>query len=163
MSEFERNEEKGRKLLKSFLDQVKATDQQATEDKYDPVDYYFTLKDKKVVAEIKCRDTQYENFSTHIMEVKKFNALIKDKRDKQIDEAYYVNFFGNDTVYFYSEEVIRKYSTQDRIYCNRTTAVDTGKTLKPVLKIQADQAIIYKIGNDGLWHRYYKEQTKQAA
>ena len=164
MDNFEKNELNGRQLLESFLNQIGATDQQETTDKYDPVDYYFTFKGKKVVTEIKCRDAQFEHFPTHIMEIKKFQALIKDKQEKQLDEAYYVNFFGNDTAYFYSESIIRKYSTQERFYCNRTTAINTGKTLKPVLLIPTDKAIIYKCNEDGIWYRYYKEeQLKQAA
>ena len=164
MNNFELNELNGRTLLENFLNQIGATDQRETTDKYDPVDYYYTFKGKTVVGEIKCRDAQYENFPTHMMEMKKFQALIKDKQDKQLDAAYYINFFGNDTVYFYSETTIRKYATQERFYCNRTTAINTGKTLKPVLLIPTGKAIIYKCNEDGIWYRYYKEeQLKQAA
>ena len=43
-----------------------------------------------------------------MMEMKKFQALIKDKQDKQLDAAYYINFYGNDTVYFDYATTIRK-------------------------------------------------------
>ena len=54
MNKFEESENKGRALFKSFLDQIGATGQ-PTEDSYDRVDYYFQIKDKKYVAEIKVR------------------------------------------------------------------------------------------------------------
>ena len=74
MDKFDELELNGRKLLESFLIQVGATNLHPTEDKFAPVDYYFTYKDKKVVAEIKVRDIKYEGymydtafFSTHLL------------------------------------------------------------------------------------------------
>ena len=52
MDKFDELELNGRKLLESFLIQVGATNLHPTEDKFAPVDYYFTYNDKKVVAEI---------------------------------------------------------------------------------------------------------------
>ena len=57
------------------------------------MDYYFTYKDKKVVAEIKVRDIKYEGYDTHLMEVSKYKSLMKDKKNSQSDTAYYINFF----------------------------------------------------------------------
>ena len=99
MDKFEESENKGRALLKSFLDQVGATDQQPTEGKYDPVDYYHTYNGKKVVAEIKCRNLRYKDYDTHIIEESKLKALLKAKEDNQCDFAYYINFFGDDLSY----------------------------------------------------------------
>jgi len=47
MNNFEIAENKGRDLLKTFLDQVGATDQQPTTNKFDPVDYFSLIKRKK--------------------------------------------------------------------------------------------------------------------
>ena len=99
MDKFEESELKGRELLKSFLDQVGASDQQPTEGKFNPVDYFFTYKGNKVVAEIKCRDIQYKNYDTHLIEDGKLKSLLKAKKDNDCDYAYYINFFGEDTVY----------------------------------------------------------------
>lgn len=151
MTEFELNEIKGRKILESFLIQVGATDQHETEDTYNPVDYYFTYKDKKVVAEIKIRDKKYENYPTHLMEVSKFKALVKDRKDNNLDMAYYVNFFTDgETVnaYWYSTSTISKYATTDTKYCNRTTAIDNGKRWKKVFLIPKDKAKIFMKVND---------------
>ncbi len=46
MDKFDELELNGRKLLESFLIQVGATNLHPTEDKFAPVDYYFTYKDK---------------------------------------------------------------------------------------------------------------------
>ena len=69
MDKFYELELNGRKLLESFLIQAGATNLHPTEDKYAPVDYYFRYKGKKVVAEIKVRDSKYEGYETHVMEV----------------------------------------------------------------------------------------------
>ena len=87
MDKFDELELNGRKLLESFLIQVGATNLHPTEDKYAPVDYYFTYNDKKVVAEIKVRDIKYEGYDTHLMEVSKYKSLVKDKKDSQSDTA----------------------------------------------------------------------------
>lgn len=99
MNKFQELEDTGRALLKSFLDQVGAINQIPTEGDYNPVDYYFTYKEKKVVAEIKARDKKYENYSTHIIEDKKLKALLKAKEENNCDFAYYICFFGEDVVY----------------------------------------------------------------
>lgn len=146
MTEFELNELKGRTLLESFLTQVGATNLHPTEDTYNPVDYYFTYKNQKVVAEIKIRDKKYESYPTHLMEVSKYKALVKDKASNQLDVAYYINFFiDGDTInaYWYTTSTISKYSITDYMYCNRTTAIDTGRTNKKVLLIPTDKAQRY--------------------
>lgn len=153
MDEFQQSELIGRKLLKSFLDQIGATDQQPTEDKYNPVDYYFTIKDKKVVAEIKVRDQQYEKYPTHLMEVSKFQALEKERINKNLDYAYYINFFGNDIAYFYSSAKIKKYAKINSMYCNNTTAIYTGQRTKDVLLIPTDKAQKF-IRINGKWQKY---------
>lgn len=99
MNNFEIAENKGRDLLKTFLDQVGATDQQPTTNKFDPVDYFFTYKEKKVVVEIKVRDLKYENYDSHIIEDNKLNNLLEAKEINNCECAYYINFFGENVVY----------------------------------------------------------------
>ena len=78
MNEFQKAENKGRQLFKSFLDQIGATGQ-PTVDTYDRVDYYFTYKGKKAVVEIKVRNAYY---SDYLIEDDKLQALLKSKADK---------------------------------------------------------------------------------
>lgn len=139
MDNFQKSEQKGRSLLKEMLDQFNATDQQPTKGAYNPVDYYFTLKDYKIVAEIKVRDPQYEGRDTHLIEESKFNALEQDKIDKGLAAALYVCFFGEDTCYWYTTNIIRKYAKQKTYYCNRTTAYNSGKIFKKVRLIPRDK------------------------
>ena len=155
MNKFTESEQKGRSLLSELLGQMKATDLQPTEDKFNPVDYYFKLKDKGIVAEIKVRDQQYENCDTHLMEVDKFNALVQDRKDKNLDAAFYICFFGEDSCYWYSTYTISKYATTDSFYCNRTTAVNTGKKMKNILLIPKEKGTKF-IKINGIWKKSEK-------
>lgn len=150
MNQFEICELKGRALFKSFLDQIGATEQQPTKDKFDPADYYFTFKGEKYVVEIKCRDIQYQHYDTHLMESIKLQKLLIAKNDNHCDVALYVNFFGNDTAYLYNATDIINSAEQENIYCNKTTAINTGKIKKSTLMIPTSVARIL-IRKDGKW------------
>lgn len=156
MDKFQECEIKGRQFLKSFLDQVKATDQQQTEDQYAPVDYYFTCKGTKIVAEIKVRDIKYEGYDTHLMEVSKYNALVNEKQQQHLDRAYYICFFEDEdkiNAYWYNTTDIRQYAIQKPKYCNKTTAYYSGTTYKDVLLIPTDKAAKFTRIN-GIWKKY---------
>ena len=140
----------GRELLKELALQMGCTDIEETEGDYYPTDLYFKIKEKAVVSEIKVRDIKYENFDTHMMEVGKFNSLIKDKNDMHKDAAIYVCFFGDDICYWYKSSDIYKYAKRDRIPCNRTTAIYTGKKMKDVLLIPRDIGCKF-IRENGEW------------
>ena len=96
MNKFQESEQKGRALFKSFLDQVGAAGQ-PTKDSYDRVDYYFQIKGKKYVAEIKVRNAFYDDY---LIEEDKLQALLQEKEDKGLDGAYYVCFYGNQMFLF---------------------------------------------------------------
>ena len=102
MDKFQELENKGRKLIESFLKQANITDWQPTEGKYDWVDGYFTHKGNKVVAEIKVRDIKYKDYSTHLMELDKFMNMTKAKIDNDCALGLYFNFFGDDDLYIYN-------------------------------------------------------------
>ena len=104
------------------------------------------------MAEIKVRSQQYENYDTHLMEAAKYNALVKDKQEKELDAAFYVCFFGEDVVYWYSISTISNYATKDRFSCNRTTAIYTGKKPKDVLLIPKDKGTKF-IRINGKWSK----------
>ena len=48
-----------------------------TKDKYNSVDVFFTLQDKRAVGEIKVRDKKYEGYYTHLIESRKLKAIIE--------------------------------------------------------------------------------------
>jgi hypothetical protein len=102
MNKFEESENKGRALFKSFLDQVGAAGQ-PTKDSYDRVDYYFQIKGKKYVAEIKVRNAFY---SDYLIEADKLKALEDTKNSEGLDGAFYVCFYGNQ-MYLFSTKAIK--------------------------------------------------------
>ena len=81
---FDRCENIGRQKFESLLQQKGITDYHFTEDKYCPVDCYFTSPTQdKWVVEIKVRDEGVDKYSTLFMELakwKEMDAIIKSKQ-----------------------------------------------------------------------------------
>lgn len=152
MNLFRENDIYGRELLQELLNQLGATNQIETEDISNPVDYYFTLKDKNIVAEIKVRDIKYENYDTHLMEVGKYNSLVKDKNDNNLDGAIYVCFFGDNICYWYTTNTIKNTARKQNMYCNKTTAVYSGKKDKECLMIPKNKGTKF-IKVNGIWSK----------
>lgn len=152
MNKFIESDAYGRKLLKELIEQFNATNIEETEDEYYPTDLYFNLKDISIVAEIKVRDIQYESYDTHLMEVNKYLALVKDKADCNKDLAIYVCFFGDDICYWYKSSDIKKYATRQTKRCNRTTAIYTGKKEKDCLMIPKNRGKKF-IKVNGVWSK----------
>ena len=138
MDEFLFSEEEGRREFKSFLDQSKSSsDWQPTKDPSDTVDGFFKLNNKKIVVEIKTRDSKYLNYSTHVMEINKYMNMTKKKIDNNCYTGLYVNIFGDlnkgiyDTMYIYNLKDINSSNCEMSVtYANRTTAKNTGKVSK---------------------------------
>ena len=148
MNEFQKAENKGRLLFKSFLDQIGATGQ-PTEDSYDRVDYYFQLKDgRKVVAEIKVRYSYYDDW---MIEADKLKALQQKRKEQGLDGAIYVCFYDN-SMYIYQMKAIKDYGTTTQKYCKCTTVEDNGYRWKDVVLVPTDKAIRYDL-LDGKWHK----------
>lgn len=148
MNEFQKAENKGRLLFKSFLDQIGATGQ-PTEDSYDRVDYYFQLKDgRKVVAEIKVR---YSYYPDYMIESDKLEALQQKQKDQGLDGAIYVCFYDT-SMYVFQMGIIKKYGTNTQKYCKCTTVEDNGYRWKKVVLVPTDKAIRYDL-LDGKWHK----------
>ena len=147
MNKFQESEHKGRALFKSFLDQVGAAGQ-PTKDSYDRVDYYFQIKGKKYVAEIKVRNAFYDDY---LIEEDKLQALLQEKEDKGLDGAYYVCFYGNQ-MYLFSTNAIKQYGRPQRKYCKRTTMGMCDYVLKDVILIPTDKASRYHL-QDGKWQK----------
>lgn len=145
MDEFDKAEQSGRALFTEILQQLQITDYKESVEKYDTLDMYFTIKDKYTGIEIKKRDKQFEHYDTYLMEVSKFKALVNRLKSGEIDQIYYVNFFGADTVYIFS---LRKIAdgikngtvTVSSTYANRTTAAYSGKVEKRILLLPKQYA-----------------------
>lgn len=147
MNEFQKAENKGRQLFKSFLDQIGATGQ-PTEDSYDRVDYYFQIKGKKAVAEIKVRNAYY---SDYLIEKDKLQALEDTKAQEGLDGAYYVCFYRNQ-MYIFSTNTIKQYGRPQKKYCKRTTMGMDDYVLKDVILVPTDKANRFDLV-DGIWQK----------
>ena len=147
MNEFKKSELKGREIFKSFLDQVGATGQ-PTEQDYDTVDYFFQLKGKKFVAELKVRNEYYDEY---LIEVPKLKALLQKKEDQGLDGAFYVCIYGN-TMYVFSTNTITKYGTTTQKYCKRHSVLNDGYRLKDVVLVPTNRATKFE-QIDGKWQK----------
>ena len=119
---------------------------QSTEDSYDRVDYYFQIKDKKYVAEIKVRSAFY---SDYLIEKDKLQALLDTKALEGLDGAFYVCFYKNQMYLFTTSKIIQ-YGSPQRKYCKRTTMGMDDYILKDVVLVPTDRATRYVL-TDGKW------------
>lgn len=145
MDEFDKAEQSGRALFKTILDQCQITDYRESVEKYDTLDLYATVKGKSTGIEVKKRDKQFEHYPTYMMELYKYNALVERLNSGELDQIYYVNFFGNDTVYIFSlikiAQGIKNGTVQvTSTYANKTTAAFSGKVEKRILLIPKELA-----------------------
>lgn len=150
MTKFEESELKGRELFKEVLESLEINTWNPTTDMYDRVDGYFTKDNKQAVVEIKGRNKQYEGYDTHLMEVDKYKAIVKDAQDKGIKFAYYACFFGDDTLYLYNVGTIRTNSDVEQKWCPKTTAVNSDFCWKPCFLIHKEVATVF-IKTNGKW------------
>lgn len=151
MDNYDNYEQQGRTLLKSFLDDAHITDWQPTLEKYNPVDGFFTLKDKKVVIEIKTRDIKYANYPSHLIELDKYMNLTKAKTDNNCNVGLYANFFGENLLHIYNLRDIN--STNCKITDRnvvKTSASFNGYRDKKFLEIPTKYAQVY-VRDNGKW------------
>ena len=98
MDKFQESENEGRRIFESLLKQSRtAKNWNPTNDRYNFVDGFFELKDKKIVVEIKTRDRRYADYPSHLMQIDKYMNLTKAKIDNSCSNGIYVNIFGSDT------------------------------------------------------------------
>ena len=147
MNEFQKAENKGRQLFKSFLDQIGATGQ-PTEDSYNRVDYYFQINGMKAVAEIEVRNAYYSNY---MIEADKLQALEDTKAQEGLNGAFYVCFY-RDQMYLFDTKTIKQYGRRDITNCKNSTMAFTGYIPKEVLYVPTDKATRFDL-IDGQWHK----------
>lgn len=105
---------------------------------------YFIYKEKKIVAEIKCRDIKYLDYNEHIIEETKLEALKEAKERENCDVAYYVNFFGENNLIIYTLNKIIQATRVDSLYCNNTTVEPSYKRDKRIIYIHKYLGCSYK-------------------
>nr|DAD94599.1 MAG TPA: hypothetical protein [Siphoviridae sp. ctREU2] len=146
MDKFQDNEEKGRRIFESLLKQSRtAKNWNPTINKYDFVDGFFELGDKKIVVEIKTRDIKYADYPSHLIQIDKYMNLTKAKIDNCCSTGIYVNIFGNDLIYLYDLKYINASNCKlTSRYVNSTTAIDTGKRWKQFYEIPVRYAQVFE-------------------
>lgn len=151
MNSFEIAELKGRGLFREFIEpRVKKII--FTTDLYDRIDGYFRLGGDIVSVEIKRRDKGAEGYSTHLMEIDKYDAMIADKKKRNIGGCIYACFFGDDTLYLYDVSKVVDNSIIQQKYCPRTTAAYSDYVWKDCYMIDKRIATVFKRVN-GVWSR----------
>lgn len=150
MTKFEQAELKCRELFKEVLESLNINTWNPTTDMYNRVDGYFTKDDKQAVVEIKGRTKYYEQFDTHLMEVDKYKAIVKDAQSKGIKCAYYACFFGDNTLYLYNVGIIKNNSDVEQKWCPKTTAENSDYCWKPCYMIHKEIAQVFNKVN-GKW------------
>ena len=150
MDKFEQDELTGRSWFEGFVKQLKVdTTWQPTTGKYDFVDGYVVQDNKKVVVEIKTRSPAYVKFSSHWIELDKYMNLTKAKIDGNCMAAWYVNFFGADTMYIYNLKYVDTTTCPlIKKWVPKTTAANNGYEYKQFLDIPTKYAIRFERVNN---------------
>lgn len=153
MNNFTKAENRGRDYFQSWLSDISATEIEFTADLYECVDCNFKYKDCSITAEIKVRDLRYRHYQTHIMEVIKYNNVVKYKREHNKDLALFVNFFGENWLYVYQVNKIPLDAVK-MWDVPRTTAEDTGRIYKDMIEIPTEIAqIFYRPNKESKWEK----------
>ena len=152
MNKFQEAEALGRSYFKRFSEHRKITDLKFDENDYSRTDCSFILNGKQVIGEIKVRDISCLNYSDLILEVDKYNS-IKDKIKGTDTAGTYINFIGSNVLYIFNINKINEESCK-RTYksCKRTTAIDSGYTLKEVFIVHKKVGVRYEFNGDK-WKR----------
>lgn len=96
------DEQKGRAIMISFLQQMGIKDINPTTDEYDSVDIFFTSKKgNKVAVEVKTRDPKYEGYPTYILEQIKYDGMKERMNESGATIGLYVFIFNNH-IYIYN-------------------------------------------------------------
>lgn len=147
MNKFQQAENKGREYFKSWLEAIGVEEYTFAPNEYDVVDCDFEFKDKRLTTEIKVRNPKYRTYETHIMELTKYNNMMKYIKDNNMDGGIYANFFGEDWLYVYNINKI-DITEIESIRAPRTTAGYQGRINKDMINLPINTAQIFNKVND---------------
>lgn len=148
MDKFQQNEQHGRNLFKSILDQCNITDYKFTKYQYAPVDCYAKFGNNLAEIEIKVRSKLY---NTLFIELTKYKSMKQILHKHKIKYALYVNFVDNRCYIFNLRNITRKngcYITN--ILANKYTAIDSNKVNKQMIEIPVNLATVLEY-KDNKW------------
>lgn len=147
---FQKGENKGRKLFKNFTDQAKNVSNVIFEsDEYSPIDCTYIINDMLVVGEIKVRDEYCENYDTLIFEKKKYDAMRNKVNELKAAGAVYINYIGDNILYLFNIDRINNRTCKlESKGCKRTTAEYSGYTKKDVYLVPKSLGIRYEFDGE---------------
>lgn len=130
INKFTQAAEKERELLSRFFESIGCTNYSFTEaEGFDRYDATFEFLDIKYLVEVKVRNVKSNQYPTTLIDKSKTDFL----REEALKEGYIpvlVIFFTDDKCFLCNLDKVR--GKVERKYCNRTSAVNTGKKMKEV-------------------------------
>jgi hypothetical protein len=146
---YQNADEIGREFFAQFLIQNNITEI-TFEDPQSNFDIRFKDKEnKKYVVEIKVRDIQYKDYVLHMLEPLKYRTLLWDG-----DIPIYACFFGDNYLYLYNENAIRKHTREDVYRAVSTVDTKRGYEKSLCFFVQSKNAKKYKLDENGKWVNY---------
>lgn len=145
------DENKGRQLLASFLEQ-KGIQYTCTTDQMDAVDMIITNKNgDKIVTEIKVRNEKYENYSTFFFEEAKYQGMTKRMKQLDAKAGLYVCIFGTH-IYIYNIEKIVMQTPLTYEWLPANSFGDGVFRNKGIYNFRKDLAFVkVQLGNNNKW------------
>lgn len=150
---FTRSELLGRGLFESFLKQKNITNYKFTEGQFDKVDCFIQAQ-KKWAVEIKVRDESADQYKELFFELQKLKAMCSIIKAGEAEEGLYINFIGSKLYVFNIRKIVeglqKKQLRVKNHYCNRTTAIASGKVDKSMIEVPKKLAEEYEF-IEGKW------------
>lgn len=146
------DEQKGRAIFISYLQQIGTTDITPTTDEYDSVDLFFTSKrGNKVAVEVKTRDPKYEGYPTYIMEETKYRGMKDRMAEAGATIGLYVFIFNNHIYIYNIEDIVA--STQPVSSRMKANSYSDRVKTKQIYYFDKDLAIMKSQIIDNVWKR----------
>lgn len=159
MVKFVKEEERGRVLLNSLLEQLGFTNIEET-DIFDRVDCYAQKGNARVCFEVKVRNLIDRKtgklYDESMLEVSKIAAIMERVKEKHLNGGFYACFFQN-KAFIYNLQGIKYRRAQ--IMCPYRTAGDNHLVMKDIVYFKTLDAKIFE-QIDGKWYAC-NQQTKE--
>lgn len=129
-SAFVNASKKERKTLVKLFNTLGVTDYEfSPENGMDRWDFKFTLNGIDYIGDVKCRNIKHDAYKDSLIDKSKLDFLIEEGKNENRVPLIIVSY-SDDVICSWNLSKINIKYTQK--YCNRTTAVSTGKRMKDV-------------------------------
>lgn len=153
MKESKPYENRGRKLMREFLEQYNPKKIVYTKEEFNPVDILVkTAKNAKIAVELKVRNVQDERFDDFILELIKYEGMKQKKQEYKMEHLWYCLFFGDDILYLFNPESLVKDLPIQKKYLPETTAVRGNYILKDCYMLPKNKGVKF-VKVNGVWNK----------